>query len=585
MLNDKKRNEAYRKAILSSISPKYNKVIDIGSGSGILSLFASQSEHIDVITTIEESRILCEITKKVLAKNGTNKIHVINQNSKWLTKPISNISNVLITEIFDTALFGEHALCTFIHALENLLDKDCRIVPLGADFCITGVSYETDSKNKHIFMGSVNSLNLNDVIVIATNNEPYDAEILNNHNVKYLTETYKKHVDFTNVTQLKQLRDHGKIVDFTNLRVIKHGMINCFAVWFDLHLTEDVVISTSPFNEDSVKCWEQALFWLDYPINAKEGDQIGIEVTCVNNKLFVETNQDKESTSPFFTVSEAVLASLNDEKYLGCMERIASEFEEASTRVFFDGNSFPIFGLLMAKKNGKVYWITDEDGDEALIRYICEKNNLSDSNFVVVRKDNDFGIFCEVSMIFDVVFLNPVLTQGLLNEKQIGDLNLFKALVKENGTILPSSVNLCFKIVESDYLVYCNKVDDRNTLGLKIANVFNEYSLPEHYYFDRRSFPHRELSGKIVCFNVVQSDEEPIVIEYEVEIINGGDACAVLYWFKINYLDGVVIETCESTLYHCVAYLFDEVQKVVAGEKICIVVKQHKGLLKVSLRK
>ena len=38
-------------------------------------------------------------------------------------------ANVLVTEVFDTELIGEGAISTFKHALENLLTKDCYVIP------------------------------------------------------------------------------------------------------------------------------------------------------------------------------------------------------------------------------------------------------------------------------------------------------------------------------------------------------------------------------------------------------------------------------------------------------------------------
>ncbi|GJQ65630.1 hypothetical protein Trydic_g7723 [Trypoxylus dichotomus] len=89
MLNDNERNMAYYKAILSYNTENNAKVLDIGTGCGLLSLFASNNENITSIQAIEDSKSLSAIAKHVFDENNENVImleqaslsHILESNS------------------------------------------------------------------------------------------------------------------------------------------------------------------------------------------------------------------------------------------------------------------------------------------------------------------------------------------------------------------------------------------------------------------------------------------------------------------------------------------------------------------------
>jgi len=81
MLNDKGRNIAYKQAITKAIAKGYSTVLDIGSGSGILSMFAIQAGAAKVYAC-ELSKTMFEVSQDILAANGMkDAIHLINKKS------------------------------------------------------------------------------------------------------------------------------------------------------------------------------------------------------------------------------------------------------------------------------------------------------------------------------------------------------------------------------------------------------------------------------------------------------------------------------------------------------------------------
>ena len=94
MLNDKHRNHAFDKAIRKKIALGYDSVLDIGTGTGLLSLYARDASA-SKIYACEGSYIMSEIAKKVFANNNATTIKLIPKMSTDLKIP-EDISERLI---------------------------------------------------------------------------------------------------------------------------------------------------------------------------------------------------------------------------------------------------------------------------------------------------------------------------------------------------------------------------------------------------------------------------------------------------------------------------------------------------------
>lgn len=81
MLNDRGRNIAYQQAITKAIANGHDTVLDIGSGSGILSMFAVNAGATKVYAC-ELSKTMFEVSQDILNANGMkDAIHLINKKS------------------------------------------------------------------------------------------------------------------------------------------------------------------------------------------------------------------------------------------------------------------------------------------------------------------------------------------------------------------------------------------------------------------------------------------------------------------------------------------------------------------------
>lgn len=100
MLNDKQRNNAFEHAIQRRISQGYDTVLDVGTGTGLLSLYA-HSAGAKKIYACDCSPVMLKIAEKVFQTNNAEDIILLSKFSSNLTIPtdISERSVVKINKL------------------------------------------------------------------------------------------------------------------------------------------------------------------------------------------------------------------------------------------------------------------------------------------------------------------------------------------------------------------------------------------------------------------------------------------------------------------------------------------------------
>eukprot|EP01042_Synura_sphagnicola_P000077 gene77-77_t len=135
MLNDQVRNSAYFNAIKAALSSYPNcEVLDIGGGSGLLSIYAvlAGASH---VYCCEVSKPLSDIAKQIISDHAFNdKITVIPKHSYDLQigQDLKERVSVIVTELVDSGLLGEHIVSVLADARSRLLRPDGLIIPHSA---------------------------------------------------------------------------------------------------------------------------------------------------------------------------------------------------------------------------------------------------------------------------------------------------------------------------------------------------------------------------------------------------------------------------------------------------------------------
>ncbi|NXF38720.1 ANM9 methyltransferase, partial [Nyctibius bracteatus] len=123
MLNDAKRNLTYLKAIENAVRSGCKSVLDIGTGTGILSMFAKKAGACSVYAC-ELSKTMYELARDVVAANNMEReIKLLHLKSLDIEIPkhMPERVSLVVTETVDAGLFGEGIVESLVHAWEHLL--------------------------------------------------------------------------------------------------------------------------------------------------------------------------------------------------------------------------------------------------------------------------------------------------------------------------------------------------------------------------------------------------------------------------------------------------------------------------------
>jgi len=132
MVNDDARNRQFESALKHAVTAD-SVVLDIGAGTGLLSMMAARAGAKQVIAC-EANPTLAALAREVIRNNGySDRIRVISKPSRQLDPatdfPKNTRPDVLVAEVFDTLVIGEGALNTFEHARRYLLAPGAAIIP------------------------------------------------------------------------------------------------------------------------------------------------------------------------------------------------------------------------------------------------------------------------------------------------------------------------------------------------------------------------------------------------------------------------------------------------------------------------
>lgn len=579
MLNDFHRNKAYHDAITFINCPFGTTALDIGSGSGILSLFASRNTKINHIFAVERSKTLSEISTAIFRLNRIENVSVLNMHSKQLSKStISAISgrkcNLVITEIFDTALFGEHVLCTLIDLWENILPEKAQIIPYKADVYVTGIDCKNLYQN-HKYIRNNRFLKLPNLCVTQETNHPYDAFHLSDF--QYLTNSaIGCSVNFGNIVELKNIYSNFDAFSTINLDVLVKGKINALAIWFDLHLAENIVISTNPFT-GTVKCWEQAIVFLDHPIHVTPPQLVRVKMSCVEDKLQAKiVSHNVPLNHSCFKIPPELIIFLNDEYLINTILSLCDTIEDKQV-VVLDLFPFPIFGLMLAQKGAKVFSTASSDSEIAFIEKFSQIHSIDIANINMID-DKQLEEYMQYNNLFDIVFASPINSDGIVFQKNYTWFEFYPDCLKPNGKVLPAKVKIIFCIIESEYLTYCNELNDENVLGFQIAESINDFSSNEHWSLPK-DFRHTVLSANVEGPDILANFDKCVVQEMRIPLTRKGQPNAALYWFEYELSNGITLSTKESDFFDYACYLFNECSP--NKDFIDIIIKQQGAFVKI----
>jgi SAM-dependent methyltransferase len=158
IVRDKARNNAYESALQRAIVPGC-KVLEIGTGTGLLAMMAARAGAGEVITC-EGDPAIAMAAQRIVALNGyADRVRVISKHSSELSvdDDLHGPADLLVSEILADDLLGEGTLPTLEHAYRHLLKPGALILPARGR---VRVALADDDDWEHARMGSAAGFDL-----------------------------------------------------------------------------------------------------------------------------------------------------------------------------------------------------------------------------------------------------------------------------------------------------------------------------------------------------------------------------------------------------------------------------------------
>ncbi|MFH4980372.1 hypothetical protein AB6A40_007081 [Gnathostoma spinigerum] len=384
MIHDLDRNQKYELGIKSVIDEVHSKgkeahVIDIGTGTGLLSLIAARNGA-DRITAIEVFQPMADIARKIFSKYD-----------------IPNKGNIIVAEVFDTELIGEGALRTFKEALQHLAQPGTRVVPSSAR--IWAVPVESEQLYKFHQSPSFSLYSpISDCDGAAA---VFDLQ-LSEFPVSHLNFACEPFIALSfNFEDINSIKYHESIA--TNFKVSGSSVSQLHAVlmWWDLDMdgTGKYIISLAPKWMNKEACWRdhwmQAVYFFPKPVPVKRNQEITLRCTHDEFSLWFRIDEgnyiSSEDAPPCCKCGLHVTCSRNAIYRLNDLDTssVFTEFLKrncAGKRVICV-NEGSLMGLMAAKFALSVIIIDSNPHFRSVLEAYTEKNKLDNVRIFAEEED------------------------------------------------------------------------------------------------------------------------------------------------------------------------------------------------------
>lgn len=268
MLNDRVRNQAFAHAI-SQLDLRGKTVLDIGAGSGLLSMLAARhgAAHVyacEMIAPIADKAI------EIIAKNGyADRITLIPKISYDIRVGVDmpHRADVLLSETIDCGFVGEGFLGALRHARAELLHPDAALVP--CSFALEGALLESDDVFHLNRTGDFEGFSLTGFNELST--QGYFPVRLDTWQYRLLSAPRRFIALDLNSYSFAPISKTLELTATTSGHV--HGVV----FWFDTRLIPGVTLSNALNGNTSH--WMQAFACFEQPIAVAVGDEVAVQLT------------------------------------------------------------------------------------------------------------------------------------------------------------------------------------------------------------------------------------------------------------------------------------------------------------------
>jgi len=266
MLKDEVRTLTYRNAMFHNRHLFKDKIVlDVGCGTGILSMFAAKAGAKKVYG-VEMSNIV-EQAKKIVENNRYDGvIEIIQGKVEEIVLPVEKV-DIIISEWMGYCLFYESMLDTVLYARDKWLAKNGMLFPDRATLYVSAIEDRQYKEEKINFWDNVYGFDMSCIRKVAMMEPLVDVveakQVITNS-------CLVKEVDLYTVKK-EDLAFSSPFV----LQVRRNDYIHALITYFNIEFTKchkRTGFSTAP--ESRYTHWKQTVFYLEDYITVKNGEEV-----------------------------------------------------------------------------------------------------------------------------------------------------------------------------------------------------------------------------------------------------------------------------------------------------------------------
>jgi type I protein arginine methyltransferase len=266
MIKDKVRTEAYMNAMIQNPSLFHDKVVlDIGCGTGILSIFALRAgaRHVYGIDAAD----VADQARQIMIENGfSDRITIIKGKVEEVELPVDKV-DIIVSEWMGYFLLYESMLDTVLFARDKWLQPDGLMFPDKAKMFVSGIEDADYKERKLEFWSDVYGINMS-IIKPTVMAEPI-VDVVES-NAVITTECLLYQIDIKTV-RTQDLELAAKYSLTATKSDYLHAIIAYFEVEFN-HGQKKFKISTNPAMKYTH--WKQTVFYFEGAIPMNCGEEI-----------------------------------------------------------------------------------------------------------------------------------------------------------------------------------------------------------------------------------------------------------------------------------------------------------------------
>jgi len=270
MMNDAPRNDAFEAAIKAAIgiAGPEARVLDIGAGSGLLSLMAARAGAQKVVAC-EMEPMIADMAQQIVAQNGyADRIKVYAKPSIELAigAELDAPADILVSEILSSDLLTEKVLDTFEDAHRRLLAPEAIVIPRAAS--AMGCLVASENLADYAFVGKVSGFDLSAFTAFAPQRLPI-------HGTMTAWDRLSDDLELVrlDLTQKK----HDAMLARLRIPVTASGRAIGIVQWMHIDLWQGVSFDNHP-DRYTDGGWLQVLHSFPEPIDVVAGEILDIAV-------------------------------------------------------------------------------------------------------------------------------------------------------------------------------------------------------------------------------------------------------------------------------------------------------------------